>query len=409
MDKASGNGKMQETLKEVGKGLGVMALLVILMMWLAGAFVEKVEPSPPEPRPKPPRFTAKKTERRVFPLVIEQVGDVRAGTEAEVSSRIMAQVKEILIRERDRVVGNVGKEGKSTILARLDDRDIRNRLRQAQAQVKAMNRAVDAAGAKSGAAKAQLEAARANKIKALSDYRRYQDLHRNQAATGQQLESARAQKDIAEAQELTALREVQAAQSEIERIRAQKENAQAAEAEARVMMSYTEIQAPFTGRVVKKMVEVGDMAAPGQPLFLLETTSRPELHAFVSDSLIPHLKVGKKVVVHIDALNRTLQGTVHEIRPKSDPATRTVLVRVALPPSGDLVNGLFGRLKVPYGEYEALVVPFKAVREVGQLYLVDAVDSEGYPQRRFVTLGQRHDDLIEVLSGLQEHEEVIVP
>jgi multidrug efflux pump subunit AcrA (membrane-fusion protein) len=409
MDKASQSRKMHGIMREIGKGLGVAALLVVLMMWLAGAFAAKVEPSPPQPRSKPPKFNVQKVERRTFPLIIEQVGNVRSGTEAEVSSRIMAQVKEILVQERESVIGNDRKEDKPTIMARLDDRDIQNRLRQAQAQVKAMDRAMEAARAKLGAARAQLEAAKANKVKVLSDYRRYQELHRSQAATGQQLESARAQKDIAEAQELTVLKEIQAAQSDMERIRAQKEDALAAEAEARVMLSYTEIQAPFTGRVVKKMVDVGDMAAPGQPLFLLEATSRPELHAFVSDSLLARLRVGQDVEVSIDALNRKVRGTVHEIRPMSDPVTRTVLVKVALAPAPDLVNGLFGRLKIPHGEYETLVVPSRAVKEVGQLYLVEVVDSEGYPQRRFVTIGQRHDNLIEVLSGLKENEEVVIP
>jgi len=409
MDKASQTKKTHKIIREAGKVLGLAALLVFLMMWLAGAFAEKIEPGPPQPRPKAPKVTTQKVQRRVFPLIIEQVGNVRSGTEAEVSSRIMAQVKEILVQERESVIGNDRKEDKPTTMARLDDRDIQNRLRQAQAQVKAMDRALQAAKAKLGAARAQLEAAKASTVKVLSDYRRYQELYRGQAATGQQLESARAQKDIAEAQELTALKEAQAAQSDIERIQAQKENALAAEAEAQVMLSYTEIQAPFSGRVVKKMVDVGDMVAPSQPLFLLEATSRPELHAFVSDSLLPQLKIGQEVEVSIDALNRTLRGTVREIRPKSDPATRTVLVKIALTPASDLVNGLFGRLKIPYGEYETLVVPFKAVREVGQLYLVEALDSEGYPQRRFVTLGQHHDDLIEVLSGLKENEEVVIP
>ena len=130
------------------------------------------------------------------------------------------------------------------------------------------------------------------------------------------------------------------------------------------------------------------MASPGQPLFFLEIPARPELHAYVSDSLIPRLKIGQILDVHIDALNRSLKGTLREIVPQSDTATRTVLAKVSLPPDLDLVNGLFGRLMVPAGEYETLVIPERTVREVGQLYLVDVLNNEGYPQRRFVTLGK---------------------
>jgi multidrug efflux pump subunit AcrA (membrane-fusion protein) len=64
---------------------------------------------------------------------------------------------------------------------------------------------------------------------------------------------------------------------------------------------------------------------------------------------------------------------------------------------------------IPYGIYRSLVVPMAAVREVGQLHLVTVLDVDGYPHRRFVTLGRRHDDLVEVLTGLQEGEEVTLP
>ena len=395
-------------LREAGKGLGVLGLLIVMMMWLAGAFVQKVGSGPPAPKPQPGKLNTVKVERRVYPLIIDQVGTLRAQNEAQVSSRIMAQVKEILVREGDNVVGSDG-NGTPTIMARLDDRDIQAKLRQAQSQSMAMDRAVEVARAKVAAARAQVESTRASKEKDLSDYRRYQDLRREQAATGQQLEHARAQKDIAEAQAAAALQEVQAAQGEIARAQAQKEQAEAAITEARAMLSYAVIQAPFTGQLVRKMVNVGDMASPGQPLFFLETPSRPELHAALSESLIQYLKTGQDLEVRIDALNLTSEGKIREIVPQSDPSTRTVLVKVSLPAEQRLVNGLFGRLRIPYSQYDALVIPSKAVSEVGQLPLVEVIDMDGYPQRRFVTLGERHGDLIEVLSGLGENEEVIIP
>jgi multidrug resistance efflux pump len=379
-----------------------------MIMWLAGVFVGKVESGPPEKKTHPEKLNTVRVERRIYPLTIDQVGNLRAQNEAQVSSRIMAQVKEIPVREGDSVAGS-NENGKPTILARLDDRDIQAKLRQAQSQSTAMDRAVEVALAKAGEARAQVESTRASRERALGDYRRYQDLRSSQAATGQQLDHARAQKDVAEAQAAAALREVQAAQGEIARVQAQKEQAEAAIAEAKAMLSFTVIQAPFDGKVVRKMIDVGDMASPGQPLFYLETPSRPELHAALSESLIQYLETGEALEVRIDALNLTLEGKVREIVPQSDPGTRTVIVKVSLPAEKRLVNGLFGRLRIPYGQYDALVVPSKAVSEVGQLPLVEVIDMNGYPQRRFVTVGERHEDLIEVLSGLAENEEVIIP
>lgn len=400
---------MLTTRKEIAQGLGVLAVLVLLMLWLAGAFVKKIEPGPAASRAEPPRLNTQKVQRSVYPLLIDQIGTVRAQTEAMVSSRIMAQVKEILVKEGDTVFGIEGKGSEATVLALLQDSDIKARLHQVEAQVEAVGRGIEAAKAKLGAARAQVEAAQANRDKALADYRRYEDLRRNEAATGQQVEHARAQKDSAEAGRLAALQEVRAGESEIKRLQAQQEQAEAAVAEARTMLGYTVIRAPFSGKVVRKLVNVGDMASPAQPLFMLETSTQLELHAFLSESLIPRIALGQEMEVQIEALNRVFPGVVREIVPKSDPGTRTVLIKVSLPPHPELVNGLFGRLRVPYGKYEALVVPIGAVRDVGQLMLVEAVGPDGHPQRRFVTLGQAHDGLVEVLSGLQEGEAVVVP
>ncbi len=395
--------------KEVAQGVGVLAVLVLLMLWLAGAFVKKIEPGPATPKAEHPRFNTQKVQRIVYPLLIDQVGTVRARTEAMVSSRIMAQVKDILVKEGDTVFGGEGKVSEATVLALLQDSDIRARLHQVEAQVESLERGIDAARARLGAARAQVEAAQSNRDKAMADYRRYEDLRRNEAATGQQVEHARAQKDSAEAGRLAALQEVRAGESEIKRLQAQLEQSEAAATEARVMLGYTVIRAPFPGKVVRKMVNVGDMASPAQPLFMIETSSQLELHAFLSESLVPRITPGQELEVRIDALNRVLSGVVREIVPKSDPSTRTVLIKISLPPDPELVNGLFGRLRVPYGKYEALVIPIAAVREVGQLMIVEAAGSDGHPHRRFVTLGPAHEDLIEVLSGLQEGEAVVVP
>jgi multidrug efflux pump subunit AcrA (membrane-fusion protein) len=151
------------------------------------------------------------------------------------------------------------------------------------------------------------------------------------------------------------------------------------------------------------------MAAPGQPVFFLDSPSLSEIHAVVSESLVGNLNVGQETEVRIDALDRTMKGEIREIVPQSDSATRTVQVKIGLPPGEDIVNGLFGRIYVPYGSYEALVIPARAVKEVGQLYLVNTLGPDGRPVRRFIKPGRARDSFVEVLSGLKEGEEVVVP
>lgn len=391
------------------KGLGVLALFILLMLWLSGTFLGKVKPGPPAARPKPPHVSIARVVLREYPLIAEQVGTVRSQTQARVAGRIMAQVTEILVHEGSRVEGP-GSEGKTaTLLAVLDDREIQARLHKAQSQAEAADRAMGAAKSRFKAAVAQRDAAQAKKQQAVWDYQHYEDLYRQKAATGQQLQQMRARRDVAEAQVQAADQEVKAADDEVKRMEAQMQEAREGVREARTMLSYTAIHAPFAGRIIQKMVDVGDMVTPGQPLFLLDVAAEPQLHAYIAESLIAYLKVGQILRVEIDALSATLEGSVAEIVPQAEPGSRTTLVKIALAPTLDLVSGLYGRVAIPYGTYRALVVPAAAVREVGQLHLVTVLDTNGYPHRRFVTLGPRHDGLVEVLTGLQEGEEVALP
>ncbi len=400
----------QKLLTELAKGVGVLIILALLMMWLSGAFRHKVEPGPPLPYSgSPAAGSIRKVEYRSFPLYVEQVGTLRTRSDARISGRIMAQVVEIPVKEGDMVTGPERDGATPTILARLDDRDIQARIRQAESQVKAMEKALESANANVRSARAMAEAARAAARSSDADFGRTRELLRNQAATGQQLDHARSRKESADARVQAALGAVEAAQGELQRTLAQKSQSEAALAEARVMLSHTLVRAPFSGRVARKLVQVGDMVSPGQPIFAVETPLQPEFHAVVSESLLKDLEVGRELTVHIDALDRDMEGVVREITPQADPSTRTVTAKVSLPPQPDLTAGLFGRLRIPTGEYATLVIPVKAVREVGQLQMVDVMDSEGRPRRRFVTLGHRHEDMVEVLSGLNEGEEVTVP
>ncbi len=400
--------RQRHILKESGKVLALGALLVVLMLWLAGTFAGRVEPGPPEPRAKSPPQETQRVEQKSYPLLVAQTGTVQMRTQARVSSRITAQVRETLVHAGDQVTGQDG-EQPATVLARLDDREIKARVQSGEAAVAAMERGLTSAQAQLAIARAQLEGAQARQTQTLADWHRYEDLFKKQAATGQQLDHARAAKDEADAQVRAAKEQVSAAQDGVDKAKAQKKQSEAALEEARVMLTYTTIEAPFGGVVARRMVDVGDMAAPGQALFMLETPAEPELHAVVAESLVPHLQLGALLQVHIDALGLAIDGTIRDIVRQADAQTRTVTVKVSLPAHPGLVSGMSGHVNVEAGTYEALVIPQSAVREAGQLYLVDVVTKEGYTQRRFVRLGQRHGDLVEVLAGLRANEEVVMP
>lgn len=405
MSRAKRIGKL---IGRIGSGLLVVIFLVLMMLWLSGTFRHKTEPGPLVAKVKAAGVITEAVKRRTFPLLIEQVGSIRNQVEAKVASRILAQVVEITVKEGDLVVGSKPDQI-ATLLARLDDRDLQARVREVQAQIQALDQGRKSALANLESVQAQLEAAKVKLEQAVSDYHRYEKLYQSGAATGQQYEKAKMQKDVASATVRSAQKGIDAARQEVARVAAQIAAAKSGLQQVQVLISFTEIRAPFNGRVTRKLVDVGDTVGPGAPLFILETTAHPELHAEVSESLLPYIHVGKSYIVRIDALQVIYEGKIREVIPRADPATRTMLVKLLLPKTPELVSGMFGRLMIPTGSYDAIVVPASALQKVGQLDLVQVVDAEGYLQRRFVTLGKSHKDQREILSGLQEGEQVVIP
>jgi RND family efflux transporter MFP subunit len=160
--------------------------------------------------------------------------------------------------------------------------------------------------------------------------------------------------------------------------------------------------------VIDKKVDVGDMVSLGQPLATLFDPKRMQLVATVRESLAHRLQVGQEIAVRVDGLNKQCGGTVSEIVPEAQAASRSFQVKVTGPCPAGVYTGMFGRLLIPLGDEQVLVVPRRAVRLVGQLELVDVAEN-GRTTRRAVRTGRSFGDDVEVLSGLREGEQVTVP
>jgi RND family efflux transporter MFP subunit len=180
-------------------------------------------------------------------------------------------------------------------------------------------------------------------------------------------------------------------------------------AEAQVLLSYAEIKAPKSGRVVKRLAEPGDMAMRGQPLLEIYDARSLRLEAPVPEKLALQLKLGDPLTVRIDALNKVVEGTVDEIEPQADVLSRSFLVKVALPESDRLYEGMTGRLIIPAGKQEFLCLDSEAVRRIGQLEFVDVVRDNDTLDQRLVKTGRKGvAGRVEVLSGVRAGERVVV-
>jgi RND family efflux transporter MFP subunit len=174
---------------------------------------------------------------------------------------------------------------------------------------------------------------------------------------------------------------------------------------AEAALSYAQIVAPFDGVVARKLAEVGDMAAPGRPLFVVEAPFEYRLEANVPERF--PVALGAKLHVVIDATGEKCVGEVGEVVPAADPASRSYLVKVNLQCRQPLKSGMFGRAQFLRGERFGIFVPKSAVRERGQLTYVFVAEA-GHARMRLVRTGKSYLDAVEILSGLQSGERVIV-
>ncbi len=334
-----------------------------------------------EPTPEPRLGTAEiETIRETY----EAVGTVRPRTEARIDAQVTAQVVDVKVGPGDTVT-------KGQVLVSLDNRQLQSRLDQARQGLKSAGSGKRQAQQAVAAAEAAFEQAR-------SEYRRVQTYHKQQAATQQQLEAARAAYLGAEA-------ELQRAREGLEGTESGIEQAKEVVREAEIALGYTQLKAPEAGEVLRKLVESGDLAVPGKPLIILQTTGYLRLEAYVREGLIREVPVGAILPVEITTLDKTVEATVEEIIPYADPQTRTFLVKATLPETVGLYPGMFGKLLIPVREIQVVSVDRSAVRRVGQLELVRVRDGDGWATR-FIKTGKKLGDRVEVLSGLSGGETV---
>ncbi|MBI5177803.1 MAG: efflux RND transporter periplasmic adaptor subunit [Nitrospinae bacterium] len=126
--------------------------------------------------------------------------------------------------------------------------------------------------------------------------------------------------------------------------RASLQSAEASVALAQTRLDETHINAPFDAVVINKSAEVGQMTAPGQPLFVIEDHSRLKFRTAVKERDVTAIKPGQKARVTIDALGGAeLKGVVAKVIPSGDPVTHSYTVEISLPPRKGVYPGMFGK------------------------------------------------------------------
>lgn len=287
-------------------------------------------------------------------------GSVVPDQQAKIASRLMGY-----IRNMNAEVGQSVKEGQ--LLFSIDPTDINSQIRQAQSAV------------------AQARAALAD---AKADYERFSNLFKQQSVTQQQFDKMKLQYEVAQ------------------------QNLAAAEAgleQAKGQMRYADVKAPFDGVVVQKLAVTGDLAAPGNPVLVLENRQLMSVQVEVSSDLYRLLSLGDRAQVTIEGREVVLTGTISNLVGAANPITRTHTVKLTLngAPSG-INSGAFARVAFNRGERSTLLVPKEAVVTRGGIVGVFVVGDDAIARFRMVRTGLTQQNDIEVQSGLTAGEQVLV-
>lgn len=324
-----------------------MAVLLLVVATAGGCGRNKIAPGVVgrDPgRPLPSNAAVHTVQAEQAAARVDVVGTVRAAERVKISARIQAQVAEVRASAGQRVE-------RDQILLVLDDRELREQLAAAEAQLR------------------QAEA----------EYLRTRRLFEARTASEQELTAAQSAFDSARAQ--------------VERVR--------------VLLSYAVIRAPLSGIVIERHVEVGDLASPGMELMAMYDPTRMRLEAPTPVRLIPYLKLGAPVPVTLEHPPVELTGRVGEIVGEIDPRSRTQIVRIDLErPEADLLPGAFGRLWVETTPRPAFYVPARAIKRVGQLEIVGLV-RDGRVIDRLVKSGPRRGGQVEILAGLESGDVIL--
>lgn len=352
-----------ERLRPAGKWLLIAAStlgVVVLLLALAGVFHPKVGDSAEGSHATPVGDVPQAEVQTITqPRYETSVGTIKPVHETSLASKLLARVQATFVKAGQRVE-------KEDVLVQLDAADLMARLKQAEAAA---------------------DAAQARNKQATADLKRIKQLF--------------AKNSVTEAEHDVAVATAESAAAEAAR-------AKAAADEARIVLGYATIRAPFSGVVVDKRVEAGDTVSQGQVLLTLYDPAHMQLVASVRESLAQRLKVGQQLPVRLDTLGYSCEATVSEIVPEAQAASRSFSVKVTGPCPPGAYSGMFGRLLIPLEDETVTVIPKLAVRQIGQLTLVDVV-SDGMTEHRYVQLGRTLDGNVEVLAGLRPGEKVVLP
>ena len=184
----------------------------------------------------------------------------------------------------------------------------------------------------------------------------------------------------------------------------------------RSQLAKTVVRAPFSGVIDEVISEEGEVVAPGQSrLFRLINLSDMYITAAVPEAYLGSIKKGTEVMVEIQATGTSFRSTVRQVGNFVNPNNRTFEIQVAVPENSEEIKpNLIATVKLnDYTSEDAIIIPESVMQKNSEgenvVFIVrKESDSIGVTERRILETGRTYENSVEVLSGLQQGELLVV-
>lgn len=382
----------------------------------------KKSATPQSAAPPPPSVIVADIVQKTVPIYSEYVGQTRAEETVELRARVEGILQKVYFRE-----GSPVKKGQLLFL--IDKRPFEAALQSAKALLAKSQSDLAQAQQRTDVLQAQAELADAQAVfsRAEQDLRRMRPLAADKAVTELELDAAIAAEKSAQATvdaRKANLKNLEAAvKYTIERAAAEVSASRARVTQAELDLSYCSIYSPINGIIGFLQVDEGNLVGRGDATLLATVSLSNPLLVDFNLSETEFLKLTSPEInirERRDQLNFELILSDDSIHPSPgkfkvidrivDPATGTMKVEAAFPnPENHLKPGQFARIRVPVAEKEnAILVPQRAIQELQGAKTVLVVDAQNKVQLRTIKVGDKAENYLIVLDGLNPGERVIV-
>ncbi len=293
---------------------------------------------------------------------------------------------------------------KGDVILKIKSKEIFEKKKFAESAVKEANNALKQSMLGLKMAKSQLAQAESNYKLAEKTYNRFKNLLKSQSVSKQEFDQVEARYLAALEGKKIAENNVKLAKEKVTQVKIKKQQALSGLEEAKTFYSYTKMKAPYDGVLLEKMMDVGNLAAPGQPIAKIGTMDNA-IYTYFNEKLLNKVKKGDVVTVIVDSINLKYKAKIIEISPNVDPATRNFKVKLSGHP--EITPGIYVKVLFKTGDKEVIEVNKNAIIQRGQLNIV-FVNKDGKAEMRLVKLGALNGDKYEIRSGLYDGDKIVI-